>query len=360
MFIVTNREIHPSKSGFDQLGPRQNQKGSNELRIVEAHKSGNKWVIKILPDELPPDMIDSAGISPTETPIYASEYAARAIFKRIREEKKNLLFFVHGYNNDIQDILERAARLEEKYGVEVLCFSWPANGGGIKGALSYKSDQQDAKGSVIAFERCLEKMSQLFNELTEKEYTELKEKTEAKYQDTLNAEKRDEHLMKLLEKICPFTINMMVHSMGNLLYKKTLQSTVSDSHKLLFDNVILLAADVNNQDHAKWVDKIPVRKSVYITINENDFALGLSRAKLGDDQLARLGHHRKQLNSKEAIYVDFTNAPLVDKSHAYFEDNSVKNKTSKAFQFFLKVFNGKHPDEELVFDSGLNSYKIKP
>ena len=45
---------------------------------------------------------------------------------------KHLLLFVHGFNNDLDDVLERAAGLEARYGVEVLCFSWPANGGGAR------------------------------------------------------------------------------------------------------------------------------------------------------------------------------------------------------------------------------------
>lgn len=360
MFVVTNRAVYPSKSGLDQIGSTLNKEGANELRVIEAHKTNDKWVIKVLPNEATPEMIDEASIPiASKNEVYASDYVARVLFNRLRDQQKNLLLYVHGYNNDVEDILERATWLEQKYQLEVLCFSWPANGGGARGALSYKSDQADAKASIVAFERCLGIMTNLFNELTADAFQNLKTRVDNLYKENVNAEKRSAQLMQMLERECPLTINMMVHSMGNLLYKKTLQSTFSEAQKLLFDNVILVAADVNNIDHAEWVDKIAVRKSVYITINENDFALSLSRAKLGDEQLARLGHHRKQLNSKEAIYVDFTEAAGVDKSHAYFEGDPVKNESSNSFQFFKSVFNGKHPDQNLVFDTGLNAYKIR-
>ena len=70
-----------------------------------------------------------------------------------------------------------------------------------------------------------------------------------------------------------------------------LGSSVYLGTRLLFDNVILAAADTNNERHADWVDKIRCRKRVFITINENDGALLASRIKSGPEQLARLGHY---------------------------------------------------------------------
>lgn len=75
-----------------------------------------------------------------------------------RPNGRNLLLFVHGYNNDMTDVLDRAERLEQNFGVEVIVFSWPANGGGLHGVLSYKSDKRDALASVGAFNRVLEKL----------------------------------------------------------------------------------------------------------------------------------------------------------------------------------------------------------
>ncbi|VAX35337.1 hypothetical protein MNBD_UNCLBAC01-619 [hydrothermal vent metagenome] len=50
----------------------------------------------------------------------------------------------------------------------------------------------------------------------------------------------------------------------------------------------------------------------------NDYALQASRLKSGEKQLARLGHYTQNLYSKNAVYLDFTDARNVGNSHAYF------------------------------------------
>ena len=92
----------------------------------------------------------------------------------------------------------------------------------------------------------------------------------------------------------------------------------------MFDNVVLAAADANNQRHANWVDLINVRHRVYVAINENDYALRASRMKLGDAQLARLGHYTRELNAERATYIDFTDTDRVGNAHSYFIGDPAK------------------------------------
>lgn|SRR3990167_317108 len=359
MFIVTNRDVKPSASGLKQLGLKPNSEGPNELRLVEAEKVGGKWAIKILPNVLTASMRKAVGLANTSEVKYASEYVARVINERIQKQQKNLLFFVHGYNNDVEAVLDRAQMLEELYGVEVLSFSWPANGGGAAGVASYKSDKRDARASVGALDRCLGRMEELFRNLIGERNKALAVKVDEKIKAGVNSERRDALLIELQEKTCPFTVNMIAHSMGNYLYEHTLLSVSSYANLLLFDNVILVAADTNNLDHPKWVDRIPCRKSVYITINENDQVLRIARAKIGDDQLPRLGHYRHNLEAKQAVYVDFTNATGVGGSHAYFEGETVADMASAPYRFFYKTLNGQSAHDDLTFDSGTKAYRLK-
>ena len=106
--------------------------------------------------------------------------------------------------------------------------------------------------------------------------------------------------------------------MGNWLLKNLLKSSVYNGETLLFDNVVLCAADVNNENHERFVDRIQHRRRIYITINENDGPLGWSRRKLGSQQKARLGHYTKNLVSNVAVYFDFTEAKNIGDSHSYF------------------------------------------
>jgi esterase/lipase superfamily enzyme len=152
---------------------------------------------------------------------------------------------------------------------------------------------------------------------------------------------------------------MIAHSMGNYLYKQMLKSTISNGTLLLFDNVVLAAADTNNKNHAEWVNKIQCRKQVYLTINENDSALAASRVKGGKEQLARLGHYLHDLNSTQAAYVDFTTASAVDQSHAYVEGSPVKSPNARVTKFFKKVFNGERGEHDLWYHSDRNLYAFE-
>ena len=153
MFIVTNREVRDGKGGPGKLGSKLNPLGPNELRVVEAKKVRGKWDLQVLPDELDNKRKREIKLPVNET-AYASQYVAKKLLNNIQRKKRNLLFFVHGFNNDISAVLERADQFTKKYKVEVVAFSWPANGGGVRGAASYKSDKRDAKASIGALDRC--------------------------------------------------------------------------------------------------------------------------------------------------------------------------------------------------------------
>ena len=57
----------------------------------------------------------------------------------------------------MRDVMDAAFDLEKRYEVEVIPFSWPANGGGVGGKLSYLSDKRDARASAGALERASRK-----------------------------------------------------------------------------------------------------------------------------------------------------------------------------------------------------------
>ena len=279
---------------------------------------------------------------------------ACGVIQKARSEKQHVLFFVHGYNNDMGDVLARAHDLETRYGVVVIPFSWPSNGGGISGTASYKSDKRDARASAGALERTLMIMHKYFRLLTEARRNKLFQAAEKKHPD--NATARDELYAALLDKDCPFTVNAIFHSMGNYLLKHMMKSSVSEGNQLTFDNIVLAAADTNNLDHDLWVDRLAFRKRCFIAINENDFALRASRAKSGSEQLARLGHHLRNLNASNAHYVNFTEASWVKNSHGYFGDPSKRNK--KVFEFFKRAFEGEAAEDKLHFHAEGNWYGI--
>ncbi|MCA9458420.1 MAG: alpha/beta hydrolase, partial [Nitrospira sp.] len=256
MFIVTNREVddHNEKKGVERFGKKLNPNGALELRMAEASKEKGGWNVNILPDVLTPKLKKEVGLQAGET-VYASQYVARKILSRVnptrgrklkipgtssRSKGRNFLLFIHGFNNDMKAVLERAHNLETLYDVEVLAFTWPANGGGLAGVASYKSDKRDAKASTGALDRVLEyvqKILQIFNQ----EAIDLVRK-EARVKYPNDPEKQNRYIATVVDKDCPFTVNAMFHSMGNYLYKHLLLSSSSGGAGLIFDNVVLAAA----------------------------------------------------------------------------------------------------------------------
>jgi len=358
MYVVTNRSIKKNKKGLAMFGETPSEKGPNELRLLKIDKAGKNWTVDLLDDALTKTEVKKIASEfslkdfDTSKPQYASFRVAAEVFRAARKQKRNVLFFVHGFNNNMQAVLERAVNLEKRFGLQVIPFSWPANGGGISGALSYKSDKRDAKASVGALDRALAKVRGYLRLFTDSTRESCWTKATKEFPD--NLELRDARYAELLEKSCPFTVNFMAHSMGNYLYKHLLMSTASEGTELCFDNVILVAADANNKDHEIWVDRIECRVRTYVTINENDTALAASRAKSGQDQLARLGHYLGNLGSRRAHYINVTDASWVRTSHAYFEGMALKNKALE--QFFNDALNGKRAENALNHDTAGNYY----
>jgi len=365
MFLITNRQIIKDQGAPAILGEKPNIEGPFELRLVEATKREGRWHLKVLPDKPTAVMKREVGLDVANPNVASSQYVAAKVFAQVnprrahgarRKQGKNLLFFVHGFNNDVKVVLDRADSMARTYGVEVVAFTWPANGGGgLHGVASYKRDKRDAKASIGALDRVLAMSYEYLNAFNKKHVDDICKTANERYKN--NAEARDQFIAKMTEKGCPFRVTMMAHSMGNYIYKHLLKSGASEGNNLLFDNVVLVAADTNSAHHAQWVDNIRCRSRVYVTINENDSALLASRMKSGQEQLARLGHYPYNLNSRQTVYVQFTDESRVGKSHAYFEKGPIKNARVK--KFFDRAFNGERAETGLCYDSATGMYRFR-
>ena len=323
IYIVTNRNVLKSRDNREiGFGKVFNEKAPDELRLARVTGSAKKWNMEIIKEPQ------------SRKPLDKAKHPSRRLFieliNRMRKRNRNCLFFVHGFNNVIDDVVERCMNFQKEFDVEVIAFSWPADEG-LLGATNYRSQKHEAKLSVNALDRCLEKLNEYLTDHLKKIEEE-------------NARKKESEREK-----CNFTFNMALHSMGNYLLKNLMNSTVYEGETLIFDNVVLMAADANNEDHAQWVDRIAHRKRIYITINESDQALAASRVKFGKEQKARLGHYTKNLLSSKAVYLDFTQADGVDDSHAYFEGDLLEDNTIIR-EVFDRMFKGQAVEDVLRDD----------
>lgn len=348
MFIITNRNLLPEATGLWKFGNRLSEAGCNEIRVAEAQYIRGEWELKIFDDEWGPKYRQTTHPECE----FASEYVARRVLQDAQTGKKNIVFMIHGFNNNLEAALNRAHSIEVRYGVTVVIFSWPANGGG-RGLASYHSDKRDARASAGALERTIEKAHDYFVKFNKQESERIKAVAADRYPE--QSEARIQQVVQLLRQHCQIKITLLCHSMGNYLYKQVLKSTASAGNPLLFDNVLLVAADANNDRHSEWVDLIRFRNRLYITINEDDEALALSRMKHGDLQLARLGQFTRKLDSQNARYIDFTGHTSRLASHCYFDD---ADEYVKSKLFFGRALNGEVAEDVMRYDPSSNLYRL--
>ncbi len=291
-----------------------------------------------------------------DKPWHGSLKIACEVFDRARKENRSILFFVHGYNNDVQDVLNAAIELESLYDVIVVPFTWPANGGGaISGTASYLSDKADARVSAGALNRAIGKIQQfhlMLSQTAQKKYQKL-----ANERHPNNPTEAATLYTRLIEKDCSSKMSLLCHSMGNYVLKHTLATSENATSKLVFDNICLVAADANNHKHSDWIGKLDVRKRVYVVINEDDYALKVSRIKPGQEQQARLGHYTKNLDSSNAHYIDVTNVEHVGSDHGYFKGDAVR-KNRELWKVFHDMFRGKIVEHQLQYHADNNSYRF--
>jgi esterase/lipase superfamily enzyme len=361
MYVVTNRKINEKKKGLNLFGDTPSAEGPNALRLVEVTKRGSGYQTKLLGDELTQEeVVDlkqrfKLAIDETRT-WYASLRVACELMAQAAQNKRHVLIFVHGYNNDMGDVLDTAEAIEALYDVIVLPFCWPANGGRpVSGTLAYLDDKQDARVSMDALNRFLTKVHQYHMLLTEARRDELWAQALAASPNNLGA--AQERFSVLQHKDCKVTLNLMCHSMGNYVLKYALGPSNVGSRELVFDNVSLVAADANNAAHEVWAERIQVRNRLYIVINEDDFALAWSRRKPGQEQLERLGQYLKNLIARNARYIDVTGADAVGNAHGYYTGKPVK-KNQALLAVFKAAFEGGRAEDALRYTADINAYRL--
>ena len=370
MYIITNRNFRKYRnSELYTLTDDPNPKGPKELRLFEAEPRRGKrgrWAIRIIPDR-PDDAafegLDTDFIRPWNRRRVGSDLVAARLIPKLREKRRNLVLFIHGYNTAIEDALWRARRIEQAHDVEVIVFSWPSNGGGdhaledLHGVASYLSDKSDARASIGALDRTLWRMHALLHDLNAGVFDAARDHARAAKPASRDAERR---LIAdyLREHACPFNITLLAHSMGNYLYKKLLTSSSERlSCACTFDNVVLKAADTNHEGHAEWVQRIRTRKRVYILINQDDSALGLSNLKIGEAQKPRLGATLAEQDAHNATYIDLTGT--IGREHSYFDNADLKHPVPALEPLMQDLLNGRIAHRDLDYQLDTNTYRLE-
>jgi len=366
MYVITNRAVDNSRRGLKKFLSTSGKEGALDLRVVEVTGSKSSPTVKILPDQVAKTEVKRLQRKfnldiDTNAIHYQSLALACRLFETARKEKKHIVLLVHGYNNDMQDVVAATRDLERLYPKTLFVpFSWPAKGGGaVSGTANYLDDKRDARASSGALDRVIALIRHYHLLLTEGSNKDLWTKAESKHPD--NPEAAREHYVALQERLCKVTVNLVCHSMGCYLLKHAALPTQTSIRKLVFDNVCLIAPDANNEDHKEWLDVIESRGTTYVMINEDDHALKWARRKPGEEQKRRLGHYLKRLDSRYGTYLDVTGSKGVGDNHSYHR--LARSKTSPKFhKMFERVFTGEFPERftsQMEYLPDINAYRVK-
>ena len=319
MLIITNRNFIANEGDEDMFGDKFNEEGPDELRLATADRLENgQWKLKLLSEPKEQAVVEGKTIWRSETE-----------FKKIQKKGKDCIIFIHGFNQTFKKNLEKAYKLEEIYGLEVIIFSWPSHPK-VKSYIiidkklhQYRKAKKNAKISVVALDRMFEKINN--------------------------------YLIKYQREDCETSTNLLIHSLGNYLFQNYVQSSHYERETAIFDNIILHQADADNRNHHQWVDTLTYGERIYITINEDDKVLKFSKKYNGEK---RIGSTDKRLKSKEAIYVDFTEAKHVENEHGIFkkDEGSLKNPNVKAF--FSLAFAGKKAHTNIPYNPHTNAHEV--
>ena len=236
--------------------------------------------------------------------------------------KKNWVFFVHGNNQTTFKNLEKCREIEQLHDVNVIAFSWPSWRGRLFSIELFKMVAPDILKQGKIGPGILTSIISKGIELKQQHYGEAVEIAKESRVALHNTLKHiiSQFILPVRESIGEeFSINLLVHSLGNRVLQKMIEDENLDDITQVFDNVILHQADVNTKGHDKWVRNINMGERVYITHNRKDVVLHIS--DIFGSNPKRLGHKSggNRCSKKEVTaYIDFTKGYKVGLNHGLF------------------------------------------
>lgn len=138
------------------------------------------------------------------------------------------------------------------------------------------------------------------------------------------------------------------------MFEKFVRDPIFADETRIFDNIVLNAADVDVEGHARWANSLKYARSVYALINERDRILNISDVVNSD----RLGNTARGLNSDRITYFDLTDGEKVKKKHQHFGSTAEANEHVETF--FRRVLHGGNgfPLDEVIFNSSKNVFEF--
>lgn len=267
VFFGTNRNAIPRKRPRT-FGKRFSDDGLANLRFGRAKVEGGLVSVEVEPERL--KQLPGTNLTDMKKSKLGSTKLFDGLRQSMREEGRDTIVFLHGYNVTFESAIQTAAQIAENFsslnegrGVNMLAFTWPSDGS-LMPWLAYANDRRDAAASGPAFARGILKLL-----------------------DFLRATPS--------EKLCRQRMHLVAHSMGNYVLRNALQEVRRQSPSgvpRVFDQIFLMAPDEDDDafEHDHKLRLLPrLGRRVNVYFNRGDAAMTVGDVtkghpdRLGDD-----------------------------------------------------------------------------
>lgn len=233
-----------------------------------------------------------------------------AFMAQVSNKTSDWLLFVHGDGKTYHQSVKRGFNIQNYHKINVIVFSWPSRDPELDGLKNLNNSKRNVLKSMnhfnelLAFMDSFKKMNKVFNG---------------------NAK-----------------LSLLLHSLGNVYLESFAKQPATErKFNVIFDNIIINSAAVNQKKHNEWVTKIKFQKRIYITNNKFDFNLkGLHIFSKDGNQL---GEKAKGPIADNAHYINFSKAVgfrfPTGLTHTYFIGN-VPDESQNIRKFYFDVFHG--------------------
>ncbi len=219
------------------------------------------------------------------------------------------LLLIHGDSKAPVDAAVRGLEVQNLHHVKVLVFSWPSKKDTQNGLNNYQNSRMNVVDGLAHFRELLLIIQ--------------------KYKQSYIWPKGNK-------------LSLFMHSLGNYYLEQAVKEDVLgglDSN--LFDNIIINAAAVEQENHAAWIGKLKISKRIYVISNKKDF--NLRGARIFTKAGKQLGGPVELPIAANAYYINFTEAVGFKLptwvSHTYFVGEMPKESTNIK-NFYTTIFHG--------------------
>lgn len=287
-FFITNREIITQPGGTEAIREDGREHAGDNLRFGTYDIPSRAFTL--FPEPTRATDVSYASLaahSPDE--LAGSARFFKILYDELRqpqaEEKNDVLFFLHGFNTDLDGVRSAFERLHRCYVApasspvrHLMLFTWPGRSPQVP--YHYFDDRKDAIRSGEAFARGIGKVIRFFKEF-------------------LSAGDNEP---------CGRNIHLMVHSMGHRVLKHMmleLQATRTPVPEL-FAEIMLMAADIRFdvfEPGRPFDSLISLGRRIHVYFHEKDRVLDISKyTKNFSNRLGRYG--RKKIDPTQVDVID--------------------------------------------------------